>query len=103
MSRASREQLAAAAAALHDAALLTAIFYAPIFWGQVAISETHSLGQISSSGGQTLMAGLIGLAALTALCARWLQGNWFGRTPNAVHLPALLLLVWQGRSRFLIQ
>ena len=98
MNRSLRERLAAAAAALHDAALLTAIFYAPIFWGQVAIPETHSLGQISSSGGQTLAAGLIGLAALAALCARWLQGNWFRRTPNAVHLPAALLLATAGVS-----
>ena len=98
MSRSLRERLAAAAAGLHDAALLTAIFYAPIFWGQVAIPETHSLGQISSSGGQTLEAGLIGLAALAALCARWLQGNWFGRRPNAVHLPVALLLATAGVS-----
>ena len=98
MNRSLRERLAAAAAALHDAALLTAIFYAPIFWGQVAIPETHSLGQISSSGGQTLVAGLVGLAALAALCARWLQGNWFARTPNAVHLPVVLLLATAGVS-----
>jgi len=98
VNRSLRERLAAAAAALHDAALLTAIFYAPIFWGQVAIPETHSLGQISSSGGQTLVAGLVGLAALAALCARWLQGNWFGRTPNAVHLPVVLLLATAGVS-----
>jgi len=98
MNRSGRERLAVAAAGLHDAALLTAIFYAPIFWGQVAIPETHSLGQISSSGGQTLAAGLIGLAALAALCGRWLQGNWFGRIPNAVHLPAALLLAVAGVS-----
>ncbi len=98
MNRSLRERLAAAAAALHDAALLTAIFYAPIFWGQVAISETHSLGGISSSGGQTLAAGLIGLAALAALAARCLQGNWFRYTPNAVHLPVILLLATAGVS-----
>jgi len=98
VSRSLRERLAAAAAALHDAALLTAVFHAPIFWGQVAIPETHFLGQISSSGGQTLEAGLIGLAALAALCARWLRGNWFGRRPNAVHLPAALLLATAGVS-----
>ncbi len=98
MTRSAKQRLAAAVAGLHDAALLIVIFYAPIFWGQVAIPETHSLGAISSSAGQTLAAGLIGLAALAALCARWLEGKWLERVRNAVHLPAGLLLVLAGIS-----
>ncbi len=94
MRRASeREELSAAALAVHDAALLIAVFYAPIVWGQVSIPETHSMGNISSSAGQALMTGLIGLAALGALAARWLSGQGLRRLPNAVHAPTLALLV----------
>ncbi len=88
-----REDLCAAALAVHDAALLIAVFYAPILWGQVSIPETHSLGSISSSAGQALMTGLIGLAALGALAARWLSGQGLRRLPNSVHAPTLALLV----------
>ncbi len=86
------EALSAALVSLHDAALLIALFYAPIFWGQVSIPETHSLGRISSSAGQALMTALIGLAALSALATRWLGGQGLRRLPNAVHLPAVVLL-----------
>ncbi len=83
----------AAAAALHDAALLVAVFWAPILWGKVAIPETHSLGQISSSAGQALITGLIGVAALAALVARWSSGKDLRRIPNPIHAPAVSLLV----------
>jgi len=93
MSRAQRPALAPAAlAALHDTALLVAVFYAPIFWGQVSIPETTALGQISASAGQTLAAGLVFLALISALLARWGTGNPPARLPNAIHLPACLLL-----------
>jgi O-antigen ligase/Flp pilus assembly protein TadD len=93
VSRTRTPSVAAGLAALHDTALLTAVFYAPIFWGQVCIPETSGAGQISASGGQTLAAGLVFLALLTALLARWASGKPPARLPNAIHLPAALLLV----------
>jgi O-antigen ligase len=93
VSRAPRQGSATAAlAALHDTALLVAVFYAPIFWGQVSIPETTALGQISASAGQTLAAGLVFLALISALLARWAAGKPPARLPNAIHLPAALLL-----------
>lgn len=93
MSSAPRQGSAPAAlAALHDTALLVAVFYAPIFWGQVSIPETTALGQISASAGQTLAAGLVFLALISALLARWAAGRQPARLPNAIHLPAALLL-----------
>jgi len=93
VSRAPRQSSAPAAlAALHDTALLVAVFYAPIFWGQVSIPETTALGQVSASAGQTLAAGLVFLALISALLARWAAGKPPARLPNAIHLPAALLL-----------
>ncbi len=89
---------AAAAAALHDAALLVAVFWSPILWGQVAIPETHSAGQISSSAGQALITGLIGVAALAALAARWLGDKDVRWIPNPIHAPAVALLVIMALS-----
>jgi O-antigen ligase len=77
---------------VHDTALLAAVFYAPIFWGQVSIPETTGAGMISASAGQTVAAGLVFLALLSALLARWAAGEPPARLPNAVHLPAVLLL-----------
>jgi len=93
VSRAPRPSSAPAAlAALHDTALLVAVFYAPIFWGQVSIPEATALGQVSASAGQTLAAGLVFLALISALLARWAAGKTPARLPNAIHLPAALLL-----------
>ncbi len=85
-------KLAVSLTGLHDAALLAAVFYAPIIWGQVQIPETHTSVQWSASTGQAVEAGLLGLALLAALLARWAQGKPPARIPNAIHLPALLLL-----------
>ncbi len=82
-----------ALAAFHDAALLTAVFYAPIVWGQVAIAETTGAGQLSASAGQAISAALVFLALLAGLLARWIQRRPPVRLPNAVHLPAALFLV----------
>ena len=57
--RQASRSAAAVLAALHDTALLTAVFYAPIFWGQVSIPETTGAGQVSASAGQTLATGLV--------------------------------------------
>lgn len=83
---------------LHDAALLAAVFYAPVIWGQVQIPETHTSVQWSASMGQALEAGLLGLALLAAVLARWAQGRPPARIPSAVHLPALLLVLAAGVS-----
>lgn len=82
----------AALAALHDTALLVAVFYAPIFWGQVAIPEMPTRGLISASAGQTLVTALVFLALISALLARWAAGRPPARLPNAIHLPAAALL-----------
>ncbi|MFB3882493.1 MAG: O-antigen ligase family protein [Armatimonadota bacterium] len=88
-----RSSSAAALSGLHDAALLSAVFYAPILWGQVSIAETGGAGQMSASGGLALIGGLVFLALLSALLARWAAGAPPARLPNAVHLPAALLIV----------
>ncbi len=99
MSRAPHRRTAAVAlAALHDAALLIAVFYAPIFWGQVSIPETLAAGQISASAGQTLIGGVVFLALLAGLLARWAAVEPPARLPNAIHLPALLLLAFAAVS-----
>jgi O-antigen ligase len=83
---------------VYDAALLIAIFYAPIFWAQVSIPETVFLDKMSSSAGQALMTVLIGVAALGSILARRLGGQGLRRLPNAVHLPAVALLLVAGIS-----
>jgi O-antigen ligase/tetratricopeptide (TPR) repeat protein len=99
MSRAqSGSEAGAALSALHDAALLTALFWTPIFWGQVVIAETHYPGQFTSSSGQALITGLVGLAAIGGLLGQWVSGSRKWRLANAIHLPAVLLLVWAAVS-----
>lgn len=93
MSQPKKLTAAVALVTCHDILLLAAIFYAPIFWGQVAIAESTAMYLISASAGQTLVGLLVGLAVLSALVARWSQGQPPARLPNAIHLPAALLLV----------
>lgn len=99
MSRSSRPaQSLLAAAVVHDVALLVAVFYAPILWGGVAIPEIHSAGTLSASAGQTFVTSFVAIAALAALVARWLQGRGPAVLPNAVNLPAALLLAISALS-----
>jgi len=92
-STAPRERAVQALAALHDVVLLVAVFYAPILWGQVSIPETSQLGQLSASGGQTIVATLVAFAALAASTAWWVSGQRAWRAPNAIHLPTAILLI----------
>lgn len=87
-----RRRAVLTAVGLHDAAVLAAVFHAPILWGQVCIPETHSPESLSASGGQAVLAALVGLAVLAMLAARWLAGRGPARLPNAVHLPTVVLL-----------
>jgi O-antigen ligase/tetratricopeptide (TPR) repeat protein len=99
VSRSSRPaQSLLAAAVVHDVALLIAVFYAPILWGGVAIPEIHSAGTLSASAGQTFVASFVGIAAVAALVARWLQGRGPAVLPNAVNLPAAVLLAISALS-----
>jgi len=99
VSRSSRPaQSLLAAAVVHDVALLVAVFYAPILWGGVAIPEIHSAGTLSASAGQTFVTSFVAIAALAALVARWLQGRGPAVLPNAVNLPAALLLAISALS-----
>jgi len=79
-SRSARSSVATGAAVVHDAALLVAVFYAPIVWGSF------------NAGGQAFAVALVGIAALAALAARWSQGRTPAVIPNALHLPALVFL-----------
>ena len=65
---------------VYDAALLVAVFYAPIAWGAF------------NTGGQTLIAVCVAVAALAAVVARWSQRKAPAVIPNAIHLPALVFL-----------
>ncbi len=80
--RPRRKQLSLplAAAAVHDAALLAAVFYAPIYWGGF------------SSAGQSFAAAVIGLALLAALAARFGRGRRLSLIPNAIHVPTAVFL-----------
>jgi len=69
-----------AAAVVHDAALLAAVFYAPMYWGGF------------SSAGQSFAAGVVGLALLAALAARFGRGQRLSLIPNAIHLPTAAFL-----------
>ncbi len=75
-----------AAVAVHDAALIIAIFYAPIIWGAF------------NAGGLAFSAALISAAALTALFIRWSQGKAPAVIPNAVHLPVLVFVALSAVS-----
>jgi O-antigen ligase/tetratricopeptide (TPR) repeat protein len=75
-----------AALVIHDAALLAAVFYAPVFWGTF------------STGGQALAAGLVGLAVCAVLVAYKARGERLAVIPNAVHLPAGLFLAVSALS-----
>ena len=66
-----------ATVAIHDAALLIAIFYAPIMWGAF------------NAGGLAFSAVLIVVAALAAIVIRWSQGKSPAVIPNTIHLPVL--------------
>ena len=71
----------APALVIHDSAMLLAIFYAPVFWGGF------------NSSGLTMAATLVSVAALSAVVWRWgALGRGPAVIPNAIHLPALLLL-----------
>lgn len=99
MSRSSRPaQSLLAAAVVHDVALLIAVFYAPILWGGVAIAEIHSAGTLSASAGQAFVASFVGIAAVAAILARWLQGKGPAVLPSAVNLPAVVLLAISALS-----
>jgi O-antigen ligase/tetratricopeptide (TPR) repeat protein len=81
MSRqARRGQGGTAALVVHDAALLAAVFYAPVFWGTF------------STGGQAFAAGLVGVAMCASLVAHWQRSQRLAVIPNAVHLPAAVFL-----------
>ena len=86
MEAAARTRLVNAAASVHDAALLAALFHAPILWGAVNTTETNA-------GGQVAMALLVGLAALAAAVARLASLRRPARIPNAIHLPLTLFLI----------
>lgn len=77
---AERTRAAAGAVVVHDVALLTAVFYAPILWGGF------------NTSGQAFITGAVGLAALASLFARWIDGRPPARIPNAIHLPAVAFL-----------
>lgn len=78
--RRNAERPSACAVVVHDVAVLAALFYTPILWGAF------------NAGGQAFAAALVGVAALAALGARWAQGRAPAVVPNAIHLPALMLL-----------
>jgi O-antigen ligase/tetratricopeptide (TPR) repeat protein len=86
MQASSRDRVAAVAMLIHDAALLGAVFYSPIFWGAF------------NPAGQAFAAAMIGLAVLAAVIARWSQGKGPVVIPNAVHLPAVVFLAISGLS-----
>lgn len=65
---------------VHDACLLAAVFYAPLYWGGF------------TAAGQSFAAWLIGIAALAALAARFSGGLRLALIPNAVHLPLAVFL-----------
>ncbi len=72
---------------IHDAAILLAVFYAPIFWGGFG------------SSGLTMAATLVSVAALCALVWRWRAlGAGPAVIPNAIHLPALIFLAISALS-----
>lgn len=74
------------AVVVHDAALLAALFWAPVVWGGFG------------SDGLAFTAALVGAAALAALLARWHYGRGPARLPNAIHLPALAFLALSAAS-----
>ncbi len=80
--------------ALHDAALLLAIFLAPIYGGAFNTNvATVALGdQNAGLSGLTFIAFCVTVAALAALAWRVLTRSRPGLLPNAIHLPALLLV-----------
>ena len=79
----------ATAIAVHDAALIVAIFYAPIMWGAF------------NAGGQAFSAVLIAIATLAALFLRWSQGKGPAVIPNAIHLPVLIFIAVSAVSAIL--
>jgi len=68
------------AATIHDAALLAAVFYAPIYWGAFG------------SAGQSFAACLVAVALAAAMVARFSRGERLSLIPNAIHLPTLAFL-----------
>jgi len=79
-ARRERFPIPVAAAIVHDAALLAAVFYAPIYWGGF------------SSAGQSFAACLVGIALVAALVARFAHGQRLSLIPNAIHLPTAAFL-----------
>jgi len=75
-----------AAVVIHDAALLAAVFYAPIYWGGFR------------SAGQSFAACLIGIALTAALVTRVAQGRRLSVIPNAINLPTVAFLAISGLS-----
>lgn len=91
METAARVRLVKAAASVHDAALLAALFHAPILWGAVNTAETNA-------GGQVAIALLVGIAALAAAIARLASLRRPALVPNAIHLPLTLFLIISALS-----
>jgi len=88
--------------ALHDAALLLAVFLAPIYWSAFStnVASLEVGGASLGLSGLTLATFFLTLAALAALVWRWLSRTRPAVLPNAVHLPLLLFLAISALATF---